>query len=306
MFKENEVKERKVMEGVKMENKNNIQKRLLEFLRFPGILVIGIFLFFYSVLRFNHWALIDIMFLAGIGLVLILLGITSHFKSESTMTMIGSVLSGIAMIDFYWYSRRIEDSVAIFYSLGIIVLLFNIIINYNKQSPGFNKITPPSEPYEDVFDKEFVNKLKEFQEMHNSYLSFKKDDRDKLIALNQSRKTALEKVLKTCESLTVFLEKNKDKEGEGIDSIRIRRDELRDELRDKGIMPMLTNKGETIFPDDEVKKYEVINKEERPRDFKGYPKIKEIIKPGYLVGSEVLRKARIEADWSSSDDNGKR
>jgi hypothetical protein len=303
---------------VNMENNNNISKKFISVLIFPGIIITGFFLFLYSVLRFNHWDLIDIMFLAGIGVVLILLGIASYFKSDNAMTIAGTVLSGIAVVDFFWYSRRIEDRVAIFYSLGIIILLLNIIrtIKNRQSSPIIessklvpsptNKPHPNGKPYEDVFDKEFDDKLQEFQEMHDWYLSFKKDDKSKLASMNESRKSALKKVLETFESLKEFLEKNKGKEVEGVESIRIKCDELNDELQDN-IKQIPANAGETIFPDDEVKIYEIINKEERPRDFKGYPKIKRIIKPGYLMHSdEVLRKVRIEADWSSSDDISKR
>lgn len=303
---------------VDMESNDNISKKLIEYLMFPGILITGIFLFFYSVLRLDHWTLINIMFLAGIGLIFILIGIVAYFKSGNAITLSGVILSGIAVVDFYWYSRRIENSVAILYSLGTMILLLNIIFFIkNKQSsasvspsviisPSYNKPLPHDKPYEDVFDKEFEDKLQEFQEMHDWYLSFKKEDRGKLANMNESRKSALKKVLDTYESLKEFLEKNKGKEVEGIESIRIKCDELWDELQDN-IERIPVNVGDTISPDDEVKRFEIINKEERPRDYRGYPKIKKIIKQGYSTGNnEVLRKARIEADWSSSGDNGKR
>ncbi len=299
------------------DDKNNIfRKNLQEYIRFPGILIIGIFLFFYSVLRFSHWALIDIMSLAGIGIVIILLGTIWHFNSQTTsMTAIGIGLSGIGLSIFYLYDRRVTEIVAISYSFGIIVLLLSVItVNKNETSSVIKKpenlhIQNPSIPHrdtvEDRYTKTVSSGLQNLQDIIIGYRDVIAEEKSKIKA---SVEKQLLDILELNDGFESYINKYKDQEQkpEGFTQIKKMYDFVQETLDNENVHPIEVQIGESV----DEKRHEVIKvTNEPPTDLSGKPSIVQVRRKGFFIDSpvpgKVLRRTRVEVEWKSGNSNKK-
>lgn len=296
-------------------NITNFLKSLPEYFRFPGLLIIGIFLFFFSILRFNHWALIDIMLLAGIGLVIIFLGIILYFTNLKVMTVVGGVLSGIALSIFYLVDRRITDVVAISYSFGMIVLLLDIMgaiknrpINTIKMPYGL--MPKPDFTYTESLEDRYTNTvssgLQNLQEILIGYRIAIAEEKTKIKASVEEK---LLKMLEFNDGFESYLDKfkNSEQKPEGFIQIKKMYDELQETLEMAHVRPMEEDIGETI----DEKKHEMINVINKPpSEDTGKPAIIQVRKKGYYIDSPVLgrilRRAKVEVGWKSDTDVNKK
>ncbi|VVB97597.1 Protein GrpE [uncultured archaeon] len=298
---------------MKKDDKNNIfRKNLQEYIRFPGILITGIFLFFYSVLRFNHWALIDIMFLSGIGIVIILLGIIMYYHSPAaSMTAAGIGLSGIALGIFYLYDRKVTDIIAISYSFGVIMLLLSVIsVTKNKtsaiitktynlpmQNPGILKM----DTVEDRYTKTVSSGLQNLQDIIIGYRDVIAEEKSKIKA---SVEKQLLDILELNDGFESYINKYKDQEQkpEGFIQIKKMYDFVQETLDNENVHPIEVQIGESI----DEKRHEVIKvTNEPPADLSGKPSIVQVRRKGFFINSpvpgKVLRRTRVEVEWKSDN-----
>ncbi len=289
-------------------NKNNsIWKNVLEYLRFPGILLIGIFLFLFSILRFNRWeSLVNMMSWAAIGVLLLFLGISFYFKPLNKIVMSGFLFYTSSVVIFYFFEKLITNIVAILYTSGIILFLLGIIdaTEKSRHSQSVHAEAIVSYPQydeislKDKIDIELGEVSKKLRTTHSLYQGIKIDSEKELATLKMKNKKALQQMLEMCEDLKSLLKSHEGDETEEIKQIKIIRNQIKEQLKDEKIEQMPTNKGDIVNDDIHI----VDNKYERPRNwYDGVnPKIKSIEKPGYYVGSEkeLLREAHVKADWN--------
>lgn len=284
----------------------NESKKLLEFLRFPGILLLGLFIFLVSVLLYKRWeSLLNMMSLAAIGVLLVFIGITLYFKSLNKVSVCGFILYLLSIIIFYFFEKYITDIVATLYASSIIVLLLSIIMAVNKPFPPPLIKTPIPEdeiPMRDRIDLEIGNQWQKLRELHELYQGSKMDSEMEIQKTKVQRNKYLLNIIDTCESLNKLLSGYKGVETDEIKAIRMMHNEIREELEDAKIKRMMTNERDIV----DVYKHIIINEDEVPRNWpaRSDPKIKRVNKDGYLLGSEVFRKAEVEADWCLKEDKG--
>lgn len=280
-------------------DKNIIWKNFLDHLKFPGVLLIGIFIFLLSVLLFKRWeSLLNMMSSTATGIFLIFIGIISYFKSFNKISLIGLALYALAVLDFYFFEKLITAIVATLYSLSIILILLSIIEGTNKQSSTStkdNKVEVPG-PVKDMIDVELGKVSRKLQKIHGVYQGTKIDSEMELGRLKTERKNELLFILEICENFEKLFNEYNGEETKEIKRIRIIRNKIMEQLEEEGVKRALTNVSDIV--DDEI--HIVVNPDERPPDWPSgiRPRIKSFTKPLYYVDSELLRKAHVEADWN--------
>lgn len=290
---------------------NGLESKYLEYVKFPGILLIGLFLFLYSIMRFNHWNLLNIMFSSGLGLVLVILGSNFYLKSDflkirlagfnfSIILVIGVILSIAALIIFYRIDKVVTEVVAVLYSIGTTLLFVNITMSALKKQKIKSEqgafpppVQTPELPAADDFAAKYTNSLVNILQNAQQVLKgYENDVRKEKGSLETEVDELQIKLLELKDSLESYREKKE----EGI--INASYGELIEFLEDTGIYEMDVREGEAL---DRFKHVE-INSHERPRDFKGVPKITKVKRPGYIkeIGNNqnILRKAQVEVDWA--------
>ena len=73
---------------------------------YPGVLVAGLVVVLFSLLRINHWDNATIIFLGAIGIALVLIGIEFRFTDAPRLGAIGAVLIFVAAVLYYVVLRH--------------------------------------------------------------------------------------------------------------------------------------------------------------------------------------------------------
>ncbi|MEN6516642.1 MAG: hypothetical protein ABFC38_00440 [Methanospirillum sp.] len=135
------------------------RERIFQIIRFPGVLFAGLLIFFFALLRLYHWSPVDTIFPGAIGLALILLGVALYFSTmRPWIGMVGFTIAIIASLLYYFIEGYISEIVAFIYSLGVAMILLEIIIRSTTvvRPPG----PPDIERCERVFE-ETLQKLRQ-------------------------------------------------------------------------------------------------------------------------------------------------
>ena len=143
-----------------------------ESLIFKAIFFIGAFMVVFSLLRLNQWDHRELKLVCGIGIPLLLLGIDSIIKSKiSLSSLAGFIISCSAVLLYYFVINRSSDELALFYAIGLALLVTDIVAT-NYLDGFYQNILSATESIKDEIkttisskQNEDSNNIKDLSEM---------------------------------------------------------------------------------------------------------------------------------------------
>jgi hypothetical protein len=97
--------------------------------RFLAIILAGLFMVIFALLRLYHWNHQDVKLVAGLGLILIALGLDFHIRSQETVLGItGLVIAWCPVLVYYFAGTGATDLLVLIYTAGLIVIIADIIL----------------------------------------------------------------------------------------------------------------------------------------------------------------------------------
>ncbi|MDD1703544.1 MAG: nucleotide exchange factor GrpE [Methanoregula sp.] len=171
----------------------------------PGITAVGFLLIFLALLRYGHWSNVNIVFCAGIGVLLTLIGIDLHFSGKPEPLLIcGSILLLIAICLYRTVFFYITDSLALIAGSGISLIFVHILIKTWNLERGNPKIIDPALPATDCGNAEtavFEQYLTRLRQAHQKLRAQGMDDLEKKERENLALITALLKFRDSLETI---------------------------------------------------------------------------------------------------------
>lgn len=150
-------------------------------------------------------------------------------------------------------------------------------------------LTTAEERYED----ELVSMTQSFREV---LLSYKNEVRKERVRLGTQAERQLIQMLETCDGLAGYIRRYEGRNVEGFEWVQTIHLDLLQKLERAGVTPIPAENGE---PYDEVR-HEIVNQSARPPDFEGRPAVARVVVPGYFLKNKVLRRARVEVNWTKA------
>lgn len=98
-----------------------------ESLVYKAIFFIGAFMVVFSLLRLYHWDHRELKLVCGIGIPVLLLGIDSLVRSRISLPgLAGMIISGLAVVWYYFVVNRASDELAFVYAVGVALSVTDI------------------------------------------------------------------------------------------------------------------------------------------------------------------------------------
>lgn len=175
---------------------------------YPGVLVAGLVVVLFSLLRINHWDNATIIFLGAIGIALVLIGIEFRFTDAPRLGAIGAVLIFVAAVLYYVVLRQGVDVLALVATLGIAMIVSEILLvsrdrtGVREARTAATETAPlPVSSEVDVIDRHFTD----VKQIIQSYRSQALDEIDRKEALNRQN---LMMMIKTRDALERSIDLN--------------------------------------------------------------------------------------------------
>jgi hypothetical protein len=92
-------------------------------------LFLGFLVLFYALLRLFHWGTLEIIFLSGIGLLFLIMGLYLRCKPERPgVGILGFLIACISVLLYYFAVHAVTDQLALIFAVGLALMITELFI----------------------------------------------------------------------------------------------------------------------------------------------------------------------------------